>query len=305
VTVSPCKPSSAHRTTSTTSIVSKMELEPNRSSSRSSRGVVRATAATIPRRRPAADAADRGAKRSFGPARRGRRCGRPRPRGRLQVEFHHHTLARFEPFPPGAATAARDLRDVFAIGARPIAILDSAGAIALSAESGPLALPCSIRPVAASPLGTRSCVATVGGEIYFEAPYEQNLTMDQRDVRRADRAATDQVAAAGIVATSLGCSAPRTAATGLGGASLLASAELADADADKPDLANPTRSEKKLLACSARAARESLLFRSRNHRLPRGLTIFDAEMAAQGASRDHLDVPGASAAEADMEASIS
>ena len=87
----------------------------------------------------------------------------------FKVESHNHPSA-VEPFQGAATGVGGILRDVFAIGARPIAILDSLrfGEVG---DVRALALPArAARSRASATTATRSASPTVGGEIYFEGP---------------------------------------------------------------------------------------------------------------------------------------
>ena len=83
----------------------------------------------------------------------------------FKVESHNHPSA-VEPFEGAATGVGGILRDVFAIGARPIAILDSLrfGEVAESARSRYL-LEHAVAGI--GHYGNSIGVATVGGEIYF------------------------------------------------------------------------------------------------------------------------------------------
>jgi phosphoribosylformylglycinamidine synthase subunit PurL len=68
------------------------------------------------------------------------------------------------------------VRDIFAIGARPIAVLDS---LRFGEPTG--ARPRYLLDGAVSGIahyGNSICVPTVGGEVYFEAPYEHNCLIN-------------------------------------------------------------------------------------------------------------------------------
>src|SRR5205823_382350 len=75
-------------------------------------------------------------------------------------------------------------------------------------------------------------VPTVGGEVYFEAPYEQNCLVNAMCVGLAPRERLIRSAAAGPgnLLVLLGAATGRD---GIGGASVLASAELDEADESK------------------------------------------------------------------------
>src|ERR671910_2359758 len=94
----------------------------------------------------------------------------------FKVESHNHPSA-VEPFEGAATGGGGILRDVFAVGARPIAVLDSLrfGEPGASARSRYLLE----RAVAGiGHYGNSIGVATVGGEIYFESAYEQNCLVN-------------------------------------------------------------------------------------------------------------------------------
>jgi len=89
----------------------------------------------------------------------------------LKVESHNHPSA-IEPYQGAATGVGGIVRDVLAMGARPIAILDSL-------RFGPLAEPHNrylFAGVVAGIGGYGNClgIPTVGGELYFEEPYSAN-----------------------------------------------------------------------------------------------------------------------------------
>ena len=92
-------------------------------------------------------------------------------------------------------------------------------------------------------------VPTVGGEIYFEPPYEQNCLVNAMCVglARADRMVRSAAGGPGNVVLLLGASTGRD---GIGGASVLASAELAEGEEKRPtvQIGDPFE-EKKLMEC--------------------------------------------------------
>jgi phosphoribosylformylglycinamidine synthase len=218
----------------------------------------------------------------------------------FKVESHNHPSA-VEPFQGAATGVGGILRDVFAIGARPIAILDSLrfGEVAESARSRYL-LEHAVAGI--GHYGNSIGVATVGGEIYFEAPYEQNCLINAMCVGLIERGKLIKSAAAGI-GNVLVLFGARTGRDGIGGASVLASAELGDADADKRptvQIGDPFE-EKKLLECSLELLDESLLVALQDLGAA-GLTSSSAEMAAKGEVGIDLDVRRVPLREADMEA---
>src|SRR6201987_5995144 len=148
----------------------------------------------------------------------------------FKVESHNHPSA-VEPFQGAATGVGGILRDVFAVGARPIAVLDSLrfGEPASSERSRYLL----DRAVAGiGHYGNSIGVPTVGGEIYFEDSYEQNclvnamclgLAPHERLIRRAAAGPRNVIVLFGAL----------TGRDGIGGASVLASAELGGGDGAK------------------------------------------------------------------------
>ena len=93
----------------------------------------------------------------------------------FKVESHNHPSA-VEPFQGAATGVAGILRDVIALGARPIAILDSLRFGELDSLRSRRLLDGAVRGI--GHYGNSIGVATVGGEIYFEAPYEHNCLVN-------------------------------------------------------------------------------------------------------------------------------
>ncbi len=93
----------------------------------------------------------------------------------FKVESHNHPSA-VEPFQGAATGVGGILRDVFALGARPIAVLDSLRFGELDSERSRYLLDGAVRGIGA--YGNSIGVPTVGGEIYFEAPYEHNCLVN-------------------------------------------------------------------------------------------------------------------------------
>src|SRR5436305_404975 len=90
----------------------------------------------------------------------------------FKVESHNHPSA-VEPFQGAATGVGGILRDVFAVGARPIALLDSLRfGEPTSSERSRYLLDHAVAGI--GHYGNSIGVPTVGGEIYFEHSYEQN-----------------------------------------------------------------------------------------------------------------------------------
>jgi phosphoribosylformylglycinamidine synthase subunit PurL len=218
----------------------------------------------------------------------------------FKVESHNHPSA-VEPFQGAATGVGGILRDVFAVGARPIAILDSLrfGEVEHSPRSRYL-LEQAVAGI--GHYGNSIGVATVGGEIYFEDAYEQNCLVNAMCLGLIDENRLMRAAAAGVGNVVLLFGA-RTGRDGIGGASVLASAELGELDAAKRptvQIGDPFE-EKKLLECSLELLDRDLLVALQDLGAA-GLTSSSAEMASKGEVGIDLDVRKVPLREADMEA---
>src|SRR5947207_5087211 len=89
----------------------------------------------------------------------------------FKVESHNHPSA-VEPFEGAATGVGGILRDVFAVGARPIAVLDSLRFGELESQRSRYLFDHVVAGI--GHYGNSIGVPTVGGEVYFEAPYEHN-----------------------------------------------------------------------------------------------------------------------------------
>ena len=206
----------------------------------------------------------------------------------FKVESHNHPSA-VEPFQGAATGVGGILRDVFAVGARPIAVLDSLrfGEPADSKRSRYLL----DRAVAGiGHYGNSIGVPTVGGELYFEASYEQNCLVNAMCVGLAPHEQLMRSAAHGPGNTRVLLGA-LTGRDGIGGASVLASAELGEGDeAKRPSvqIGDPF-AEKKLLECCLELLERELLVCLQDLGAA-GLTSSASEMASKGGVGLDLDV---------------
>jgi phosphoribosylformylglycinamidine synthase subunit PurL len=205
----------------------------------------------------------------------------------FKVESHNHPSA-VEPFQGAATGVGGILRDVFAIGARPIAILDSLRFGELDSERSRFLLDRAVAGI--GHYGNSIGVATVGGEIAFERAYEQNCLVNAMclGIARKDRMIRSAAAGVGNRLVLLGA---LTGRDGIGGASVLASAELGeDESAKRPSvqIGDPFE-EKKLLECCLELLDGDLL-RSLQDLGAAGLTSSASEMASKGAVGIELDV---------------
>src|SRR2546429_5776264 len=164
----------------------------------------------------------------------------------FKVESHNHPSA-VEPFQGASTGVGGILRDVFAVGARPIAVLDSLRfGEPTSSERSRYLLDRAVAGI--GHYGNSIGVPTVGGEMYFESSYEQNCLINAMCLGIAphERLTRSAAAGPGNVLVLLGA---LTGRDGIGGASVLASAQLGEGHAAQRP-AGPIRdplAEKKLL----------------------------------------------------------
>ncbi len=220
----------------------------------------------------------------------------------FKVESHNHPSA-VEPFQGAATGVGGILRDIFAVGARPIAVLDSLrfGEIGESQRSRFL-LEQAVAGI--GHYGNSIGVPTIGGEIYFESSYEQNCLINAMAVGLAPHDRLTSAAAVGVgnVLLLFGALAGRD---GIGGASVLASAELVGSEggdeSKRPtvQIGDPF-AEKKLMECSLELLDLGLLA-SLQDLGAAGLTSAASEMASKGEVGLDIDVAKVPLREADME----
>jgi phosphoribosylformylglycinamidine synthase len=217
----------------------------------------------------------------------------------FKVESHNHPSA-VEPFQGAATGVGGILRDIFAVGARPIAVLDSLrfGEPERSQRSRYLLG----RAVAGiGHYGNSIGVPTIGGEAYFEPSYEQNCLVNAMCLGIAPRERLIRSAAAGPgnLVVLLGA---LTGRDGIGGASVLASAELGEGDeAKRPSvqIGDPF-AEKKLLECCLELLDRGLLVALQDLGAA-GLTSSVSEMVSKGGVGVQLDVSRVPLRESAME----
>src|SRR4029077_10307957 len=146
----------------------------------------------------------------------------------LRIESHNHPSA-IEPYQGAATGVGGILRDVFTMGARPIALMDPL-------RFGPLDDPHS-RWIAEgvvsgiSGYGNAVGVPTVGGEVVFDATYQGTPLVNVLclGVLPRERLVLGRASGVGNLAVLLGSSTGRD---GIGGVSVLASAGFSDDAAD-------------------------------------------------------------------------
>jgi phosphoribosylformylglycinamidine synthase subunit PurL len=215
----------------------------------------------------------------------------------FKVESHNHPTA-VEPLQGAATGVGGILRDVFALGARPIAVLDSLRFGELDSERTRYLFDRVVAGI--GHYGNSIGVATVGGEVYFEAPYEHNCLVNAMCVGLARRDDMVRSAAAGVgnAVVILGASTGRD---GIGGASVLASAELEAGSERRPSvqIGDPFE-EKKLMECCLELLDRGLLVALQDLGAA-GLTSSSGEMAAKGSVGIEIEIDRVPLREPDME----
>ena len=216
----------------------------------------------------------------------------------FKVESHNHPSA-VEPFQGAATGVGGILRDVFAIGARPIAVLDSLRFGEPTSERSRYLFEGAVAGI--GHYGNSIGVPTVGGEVYFEPPYEHNCLVNAMCVglARTDAMIRSAAAGPGNLLVIMGASTGRD---GIGGASVLASAELeAGDDSKRPSvqIGDPFE-ESKLLECCLELLDRDLLV-SLQDLGAAGLTSSAGEMASKGGVGLDIDVAKVPLREPDLE----
>jgi len=142
----------------------------------------------------------------------------------FKVESHNHPSA-VEPFQGAATGVGGILRDIVAMGARPIALLDGL-------RFGEPDFHFEHAVAGIGHYGNSVGVPTVGGEAVFDEAYRDNCLVNAMCVGLlpSDRVQTSAASGAGNLVVLFGATTGRD---GIGGASVLASQELGEDDPDK------------------------------------------------------------------------
>ena len=147
----------------------------------------------------------------------------------FKLESHNHPSA-VEPYQGAATGVGGILRDIFTMGARPIAVLD---ALKFGDPSAPRTRHL-VRGVVRGVGGYGNCVGvpTVGGELVFDASYAENPLVNVMAIGLLEERHLTRAAAPGPgnLAVLYGSTTGRD---GIGGASVLASASFDEASAAK------------------------------------------------------------------------
>ena len=148
------------------------------------------------------------------------------------MESHNHP-SQVEPFQGAATGVGGIIRDIFTMGARPIAVLDPLRFGELSDPRAKFLLKGVVSGI--SFYGNCLGVPTVGGELRFEEPYKGNCLVNVMalGVVETDKIATSKAVGVGNPVLVVGNSTGRD---GIGGASILASHEFREGEEKRPSV---------------------------------------------------------------------
>lgn len=217
----------------------------------------------------------------------------------MKVESHNHPSA-VEPFQGAATGVGGIIRDIFTMGARPMALLDSLRFGALDNERSEYLFKGVVGGI--SFYGNCIGVPTVGGEIYFEDAYSENPLVNAMAVGliEKDRIVRSRVDLPGAALLLVGADTGRD---GIHGASGLASRELSDSTVDQRptvQVGNPFL-EKLLIEACLDLHRTGKLVAMQDLGAA-GITSAIVEAASKGGTGVEIDVDRVSRRETKMNA---
>lgn len=204
----------------------------------------------------------------------------------FKIESHNHPSA-VEPFQGAATGVGGILRDIFTMGARPIAVLNSLRFGDLT--DGRTRRLCQGVVAGIAHYGNCFGVPTVGGEVYFDAAYNGNPLVNAMAIGLMETEEIVKSGAAGL-GNPVVYVGSTTGRDGMGGASF-ASAELTDeSEADRPavQVGDPFL-EKSLVEACLEAFKTGGIVAAQDMGAA-GITCSTAEMAAKGGVGIELDL---------------
>jgi len=166
----------------------------------------------------------------------------------LRIESHNHP-SFVEPYQGAATGVGGILRDIFTMGARPVALWDALRFGSLDHPRNRYLFSGVVHGIAG--YGNAVGVPTLGGEIEFAPCFSKNplVNVMALGIMRRDRLVTRAAAGAGNVAILLGSATGRD---GIGGASILASASFDESSTEKRpsvQIGDPFEEKKLIEAC--------------------------------------------------------
>jgi phosphoribosylformylglycinamidine synthase subunit PurL len=204
----------------------------------------------------------------------------------FKIESHNHPSA-IEPFQGAATGVGGILRDIFTMGARPIALLNSLRFGSLEDAKTRRLFGGVVSGI--SHYGNCVGVPTVGGEIYFDPAYSGNPLVNVMALGLMETEAIVKSGASGIGNPVLYVGST-TGRDGMGGASF-ASAELSDeSEADRPavQVGDPFL-EKSLIEACLEAFKTGAVVAAQDMGAA-GITCSTSEMAAKGGVGVNFDL---------------
>jgi phosphoribosylformylglycinamidine synthase II len=205
----------------------------------------------------------------------------------FKMESHNHPSA-IEPYQGAATGVGGIIRDIFTMGARPIASLDSLRFGTLDKARQRYLFEGAVAGIG----GYGNCIGvpTVGGEVYFDEAYEGNCLINAMSIGllREENLTLAVAAGAGNLVLLIGSTTGRD---GIGGASTLASQEFDEkAENKRPSVQVGDPFEEKLLIEACLELLESKLLVGLGDLGAAGLTSSASEMASRGGVGLDIDV---------------
>jgi phosphoribosylformylglycinamidine synthase len=205
----------------------------------------------------------------------------------FKMESHNHPSA-IEPYQGAATGVGGIIRDIFTMGARPIASLNSLRFGTLDKPRQRYLFEGAVAGIG----GYGNClgVPTVGGEVYFEEAYEGNCLINAMAIGLMREENLTRAVAAGVgnLVLLIGSTTGRD---GIGGASTLASQEFDEKAEDKrPSVQVGDPFEEKLLIEACLELLDAKLLVALGDLGAAGLTSSASEMASRGGVGLDIDV---------------
>lgn len=205
----------------------------------------------------------------------------------FKMESHNHPSA-IEPYQGAATGVGGIIRDIFTMGARPIASLDSLRFGTLDKARQRYLFEGAVAGIG----GYGNClgVPTVGGEVYFEEAYEGNCLINAMSIglMREENLTRATASGVGNLILLIGSTTGRD---GIGGASTLASQEFDEKAEDKrPSVQVGDPFEEKLLIEACLELLDAKLLVALGDLGAAGLTSSASEMASRGGVGLDIDV---------------
>ena len=214
----------------------------------------------------------------------------------FKIESHNHPSA-VEPFQGAATGVGGIIRDIFTMGARPIATLNSLRFGNLDNDRVKYLFKGVVSGI--SSYGNSIGIPTVGGEIFFDDAYEGNPLVNVMSVGILDHKDIATATASGV-GNSVMVVGAATGRDGIQGASFASDELTEDSDEDRPavQVGDPFM-EKLLLEASLELIKSDSIIGIQDMGAA-GLTSSSAEMASRGNSGIEIDISKVPTREANM-----